>query len=83
VFLVEVINLPELNASARRRLWLNHFSHVDPTGSKPESEPALVSSPFGHPKKVDYSMHIRAIEKLSSYKLNGELMEIILRWMHC
>ncbi|KAJ8583782.1 hypothetical protein M405DRAFT_884672 [Rhizopogon salebrosus TDB-379] len=67
-----VINFPELNATARRRLWLTHFGQPEPAGYVPKIERTLVSSSFGDQKKVDYSAHLRDIEKLSRHRLDGE-----------
>jgi len=73
VFVIEVINFPELNAKARRRLWLNHFGQPESAKHVLDKERALsISSSFTDLKKIDYSAHLRAAEKLSWYQLDGE-----------
>jgi len=70
-----VIDFPELNAAARRQLWLDHFDHVGPTGKSD----TFVSSSFGYSKVVDYSVHLRNIENLSRYQLDGKTINNIMR----
>jgi len=69
-----VINFPELNAIARRQLWLNHFGQFEPAGHIPNNDRdrKRFSSSFGDQKKIDYAAHLRDIEKLSRYQLDGE-----------
>jgi len=74
-----VINFPELDATARRRLWLNHFGQSEPAGYVPKIERPLVSSSFSDQKKVDYSAHLREVEKLSRHRLDGRTIENIVR----
>jgi len=74
-----VINFPELNATARRRLWLSHFGQSEPAECRPNNEHTLVSSSFGDPKKMDYATHLRHIEKLSRHRLDGKMIENIVR----
>ncbi|KAG1739331.1 hypothetical protein EDB19DRAFT_855418 [Suillus lakei] len=73
-----VVDFPELDAAARRRLWLGHFGQEEPTGIKSNSEHTLVSSSFGDEKKTDYLAHLRDIEKLSWYQLDARMIENIM-----
>ncbi|KAJ8583781.1 hypothetical protein M405DRAFT_937017 [Rhizopogon salebrosus TDB-379] len=72
-----VIDFPELNAAARRRLWLNHFGRPEPTAHI--SNDILVGSSFGDLKRMDYSAHLRDIEKLSWHRLDARMIENIMR----
>ncbi|KAG1751272.1 uncharacterized protein EDB91DRAFT_1078092 [Suillus paluster] len=77
-----VVDFPELDAAARRRLWLSHFGHDEPVRIlSNNSEHTLVSSSSGDQKKVDYLAHLRDIEKLSWYQLDmllGRMIENIM-----
>ncbi|KAG2120128.1 hypothetical protein DEU56DRAFT_918460 [Suillus clintonianus] len=74
-----VVDFPELDAAARRRLWLCHFGQEESAGLKSTSEHTLVSSSLGDEKKTDYLAHLREIEKLSWYQLDGKMIENIMR----
>ncbi|KAG1751270.1 uncharacterized protein EDB91DRAFT_1297653 [Suillus paluster] len=74
-----VIDFPELDTAARRRLWLGHFGQDDPAGGLRNIERTLIGSSFVDQKKIDYSTHLRDIEKLSWYQLDGSTIENIVR----
>ncbi|KAG0707017.1 hypothetical protein DFH29DRAFT_995335 [Suillus ampliporus] len=59
-----VIDFPELDAVARRRLWLSYFGQHEPAGIISNSEHTLVSSSFGDQKKADYVAPSRYRETL-------------------
>ena len=69
---LEVINFPELDRTARHRLWLNHFGQFGPAGHLLNNERKIVSSSFSDQKKKAYSALLRDVEKLSWYQLDGE-----------
>lgn len=65
---LEVVDFPELDAAARRRLWLGHFGLNDPVAICART---LVSSSVDQ-KEIDHSMLLRDIEKLSRHQLDGK-----------
>ncbi|KAG1751271.1 uncharacterized protein EDB91DRAFT_1297671 [Suillus paluster] len=74
-----VVEFPELDAAARRRLWLSHFGRDEPARIlSNNSERTLTSSSSGDQKKADYLAHVRDIEKLSWYQFDGRMIENIM-----
>lgn len=73
------VDLPELDASARRRLWLGHFGLDDPTTSMRNSDRTLIGSSFVDEKEMDHSSLLRDIEKLSWHQLDGRMIDNIVR----
>lgn len=69
-----IVEFPELDAAARRRLWLGHFGLNDPVASCAR---ALVS-PVDQ-KEIDHSLLLRDIEKLSRHQLDGRMIDNIVR----
>jgi hypothetical protein len=72
MFPIEVVNFSELDAAARRRLWLNHFGLNDPATITWNSDRTLIGSSIVDQKEMDHSLLLRDIEKLSRHQLNGE-----------
>lgn len=74
-----VVNLPELDAAARRRLWLNHFGLNDPAAIVWNNERTLIGSSIVDQKEMDHSLLLRDIEKLSRHQLDGRIIDNIVR----
>ncbi|KAG1871365.1 hypothetical protein DFJ58DRAFT_892801 [Suillus subalutaceus] len=74
-----VVNFPELDAAARRRLWLNHFGLNDPATIIWNSERTLTGSSIVDQKEMDHSLLLRDIEKLSRHQLDGRMIDNIVR----
>lgn len=74
-----VVNFPELDAAARRRLWLNHFGLNDPAAIMWNSERTLIGSSIADQKEMDHSLLLRDIEKLSRHQLDGRMIDNIVR----
>ncbi|KAG2341118.1 P-loop containing nucleoside triphosphate hydrolase protein [Suillus weaverae] len=74
-----VVDFPELDATARRRLWLGHFGLNDPAAIMWNSERTLISSSFVDQKGMDHSLLLRDIEKLSRHQLDGRMIDDIVR----
>lgn len=74
-----VVDFPELDATARRRLWLGHFGLNDPAAIMWNSERTLISSSFADQKGMDHSLLLRDIEKLSRHQLDGRMIDDIVR----
>lgn len=70
-----VVDLPELDTAARRRLWLGHFGLNDPAAICAR---ALISSSVDQ-KEMDHSLLLRDIEKLSRHQLDGRMIDNIVR----
>ncbi|KAG2097559.1 uncharacterized protein F5147DRAFT_715140 [Suillus discolor] len=74
-----VVELPELNTAARRRLWLGHFGLNDPAAIIWNSERTLIGSSFVDQKEMDHSLLLRDVEKLSRHQLDGKMIDNIVR----
>ncbi|KAG2054863.1 hypothetical protein BDR06DRAFT_1007361 [Suillus hirtellus] len=74
-----VVELPELDTAARRRLWLNHFGLNDPAAIIWNSERTLIGSSFVDQKEMDHSLLLRDVEKLSRHQLDGRMIDNIVR----
>lgn len=72
MFAIEVVELPELDTAARRRLWLGHFGWNDPAAIIWNSERTLIGSSFVDRKEMDHSLLLRDVEKLSRHQLDGK-----------
>lgn len=70
-----VVDFPELDAAARRRLWLGHFGLNDPVAIGVRT----LSSPSVDQKEIDHSLLLRDIEKLSRHQLDGRMIDNIVR----
>lgn len=70
-----VVDLPELDTAARRRLWLGHFGLNDPAAICART---LISSSVDQ-KEMDHSLLLRDIEKLSRHQLDGRMIDNIVR----
>ncbi|KAG0707016.1 hypothetical protein DFH29DRAFT_897954 [Suillus ampliporus] len=73
------VDFPELNAAARRRIWLGHFGQDEAAGSARNSCRTLISSSFMDQKEMDHSAHLRDIEKLSWYQFDGREIDNIVQ----
>lgn len=65
---LEVVDFPELDVAARRRLWLGHFGLNDPVANCVRT----FSSSTVDQKEIDHSLLLRDIEKLSRHQLDGK-----------
>ncbi|KAG1854361.1 hypothetical protein C8R48DRAFT_721719 [Suillus tomentosus] len=74
-----VVELPELDTAARRRLWLGHFGLSDPAAFIWNSERTLISSSSVDQKEMDHSLLLRDVEKLSRHQLDGRMIDNIVR----
>lgn len=74
-----VVDFPELDAAARRRLWLGHFGLNDPAAIMWNSDRTLINSSFVDQKELDHSLILRDIEKLSRHQLDGRTIDNIAR----
>jgi len=74
-----VVELPELDTAARRRLWLGHFGLNDPAAIIWNSERTLISSSSVDQKEMDHSLLLRDVEKLSRHQLDGRMIDNIVR----
>lgn len=74
-----VVNCSELDAAARRRLWLNHFGLNDPDTITWNSDRTLIGSSIVDQKEMDHSLLLRDIEKLSRHQLNARMIDNIVR----
>ncbi|KAG1800641.1 uncharacterized protein BJ212DRAFT_1400197, partial [Suillus subaureus] len=74
-----VVNFPELDAAARRRLWLNHFGLNNPAAIMWNNEHTLIGSSIADQKEMDHSLLLRDIEKLSRHQLDGRMIDNIVR----
>ncbi|KAG1787024.1 uncharacterized protein HD556DRAFT_1449225 [Suillus plorans] len=74
-----VVELPELDTAARRRLWLGHFGLNDPAAIIWNSERTLISSSSMDQKEMDHSLLLRDVEKLSRHQLDGRMIDNIVR----
>ncbi|KAG1829674.1 hypothetical protein EV424DRAFT_412386 [Suillus variegatus] len=74
-----VVELPELDTAARRRLWLGHFGWNDPAAIIWNSERTLIGSSFVDRKEMDHSLLLRDVEKLSRHQLDGRMIDNIVR----
>jgi hypothetical protein len=70
-----VVDFPELDAAARRRLWLGHFGLNDPVAICART---LIGSSVDE-KEIDHSLLLRDIEKLSRHQLDGRMIDNIVR----
>lgn len=70
-----VVDFPELDAAARRRLWLGHFGLNDPVAICART---LITSSVDQ-KEIDHSLLLRDIEKLSRHRLDGRTIDNIVR----
>lgn len=74
-----VVDFPELDTAARRRLWRGHFGLDDPATIICNSEHTLIGSSFADQKEMDRSVLLRDIEKLSRHQLDGRMIDNIVR----
>ncbi|KAG2154432.1 uncharacterized protein EDB93DRAFT_160858 [Suillus bovinus] len=74
-----VVDFPELDAAARRHLWLGHFGLNNSASIIWNSEHTLIGSSLVDQKEMNYSLLLREIKKLSQHQLDGKMIDNIVR----